>query len=1045
MNPAGVKKVLVIGSGPIVIGQAAEFDYSGTQCCRALKEEGVEVVLVNSNPATIQTDFEFADRIYIEPLTRETVEAVIERERPDGVIATMAGQTGLNLAVQLRPAFEKFGVRVLGTPIESIELAENREKFAELVRRMGEPIPASGRAESLEEARSVLAEIGLPVIIRPDYCLGGTGTAIVHEEKEFDAAAAKALDASGTHSVLIERSLEGLAELEYEVVRDGSDNCITVCNMENLDPMGVHTGESIVVAPSQTLSDREYHLLRASAIRIIRALGVQGACNIQFALDQKSGEYFIVEVNPRTSRSSALASKATGYPIARIATKIALGYSLGEIENRITGKSAAFEPALDYCVVKVPKWPFEKLRVPRSIGTQMKSTGEVMAIGRSFEEALNKAQNSLEQSVKQLPALESDDEVSRWLRPNEWRLLVIRELLRSGRLAPAEVSKRTGIHPWFVGKLALLVAMERALESSQIGSEKFLSLLSEAKRLGFSDAQVASVCGTSAENVSFLRKRSGLSPVYKMVDTCAAEFPALTPYYYSTFEAEDESQSLERKASRKVVILGSGPIRIGQGIEFDYCTVHAVMALRGLGYETVVVNNNPETVSTDFDVAGKLYFEPLSAEHVLSVLEREAGVEGVVVQFGGQTAVNLALPLSRSGVRVLGTSVESIDRSQDRKRFKSLLRKLKIPAIESAVAFSREEALEISGSMAFPLLVRPSYVLGGRAMEIVYDAKHLSSVVDEAIFVSGNYAIILDRFLEDAIEIDVDALCDGTRVKIAGIMEQVEEAGVHSGDSCCVIPPVRVSAGALAKVAAYTRMLCTELGIVGLVNIQMAVQGDEVYVLEVNPRASRTVPYLSKATGVPIAKIAACLQVGRVLDEFFDDLDSPLAPPPGFFAVKAPVFPFSRFPEADPVLSPEMKSTGEVMGLGSTFEEAFLKAMRAAGNAFGRAAYVGECGKWRKSITNAFKSAGIQVFEGSVAEGAKLVREGRVSFVVDGIRSAAGRSPPDARKAAVAKGIPCITGAFAAIAIARALAKAKPCGVLALNDLPHKPIKSAPA
>ena len=995
------RKVLVIGSGPIVIGQAAEFDYSGTQCCRALKEEGIEVLLVNSNPATIQTDFEFADRIYIEPLRFETLKKIIEIEKPDGMIATMAGQTGLNLAVELKDVLKDNSVRVLGTSLESIELAENREKFRDLILKIGEPIPKSKRILKNEEAKAALEEIGLPLIIRPDYCLGGTGTAVVHSKENFFAAAEKALLLSGTHSALIEQYLVGLSELEYEVMRDSDDNCITICNMENLDPLGIHTGESIVVAPSQTLTDKEYHMLRESAIKVIRALDVKGACNIQFGLDQKNGKYYIIEVNPRTSRSSALASKATGYPIARVATKIALGYKLHEIENRITGKSAAFEPALDYAVVKIPKWPFDKLHAERTIGTQMKSTGEVMAIGRNFEEALQKAMRSLEIKFRMDIDFSDREAMKKMLRPNELRLFAIIEILKKGAMSVSEIAEETGFHPWFIGKIGNIANAAR-------------------------DANAGKDAGNAKEANAPLKSK----PVFKMVDTCAGEFEALTPYYYSSSnDTEDESQLLEKGGKKKIVILGSGPIRIGQGIEFDYCTVHAVLALKEAGYETIIINNNPETVSTDFDIANKLYFEPLTPEYVMNVIEREKDVDGVLVQFGGQTAINLTHALHSNGVKILGTSPDSIDASQDRKRFKALMQKLKIPIVESAVAFSREEAMETAKNISFPLLLRPSYVLGGRAMDIVYSESELMEKVDEALFASGKHAVIMDCLLQDAIEVDVDVLSDGENAKIAGIMEQIEEAGVHSGDSSCVIPSVRISENALVKIRSHTKKICSSLKIIGLANIQMALKGDEVYVLEVNSRASRTIPYLSKATGHPLAKIAALLQVGRKLTEFFSEFEKELLPPEGLFAVKVPVFPFQKFPDVDPVLSPEMKSTGEVMGIGKTFEEAYLKALLSAGSSFGKSVYVGSCGKWRKAIMNALRGTDFEIYDGEKAEvkdaHESLLKNGKISFVIDGIPGANGNgnSGHSVRSLAIQLKIPCITSAFAAMRIISSIKK----------------------
>ncbi|MBU1197545.1 carbamoyl-phosphate synthase large subunit [Candidatus Micrarchaeota archaeon] len=1030
------KNVLVIGSGPIVIGQAAEFDYSGTQCCKALKEEGVRIILVNSNPATIQTDFEFADKIYIEPLTKETLTRVIEKEKPEAMIATMAGQTGLNLAIELKEVLKKHGITLLGTSIETIQLAEDREQFQALMKRIKEPVPPSQRCTSLEQARGALKKLGLPLIIRPDFTLGGTGSGIVHRDEEFEPAVLRALELSATRSALIERSLEGLAEFEYEVIRDAEDNCITICNMENLDAMGVHTGESMVVAPSQTLTDKEYHFLRASAIKIVRALGVRGACNIQFALNQKNGEYWIIEVNPRTSRSSALASKATGYPIARVATKIALGYSLHEIENRMTGQSAAFEPSLDYVVLKIPKWPFDKLRAQRGLGTQMKSTGEVMAIERSFEACLHKAMHSLEMQVKTDFRFDDEKTINEWLQPNELRLLAIQELLSTRRMSVSEIAKRTMIHPWFIERIERVARMENELKRLK-ADEPGMALMHRAKQDGFSDQDISRLSGLSTSSIRFFRNQHHMTPVFKMVDTCSAEFPAKTPYYYSSYDALDESQILVKKKRRKIAILGSGPIRIGQGIEFDYCSVHAVLALKEKGFETLIINNNPETVSTDFDIADKLYFEPLTTENVLHVLQRDP-VEGVLVQFGGQTAVNLALPLHENGINVLGTSISDIDASQNRKRFKNVMQRLRIPTVESGTAFTREEAVGIARGISYPLLVRPSYVLGGRAMEIVYDESQLLDVVDEALFVSGNYAILMDRFLEDAIEVDVDALADGTHTKLAGIMEQIEEAGVHSGDSSCVLPTVRISKEAMKKIRRFTIDICRSFHILGLVNIQMAVKGDAVYVLEVNPRASRTIPFLSKATGIPLAKIAASIQVGGKLTEYFKDFDRELIPPKGYYAVKAPVFPFRKFADVDPVLSPEMKSTGEVMGVAPTFEEAFLKAMSAAGHSFGPTVYIGSCGKWRKALVNAFREAGIRVLPAwSPEEALTHLRNGEISFIIDGIRSRSNaRSDSALRREAVQRGLPVLTSAYLALQLARSMRVVRsPFSLVSLNAL----------
>ncbi len=1014
-----------------------KFDYSGTQACRAIREEGIKVVLVNSNPATIQTDLDTADVVYIEPLVPRVVERIIEKEKPDGVIATMAGQTGLNLAVELREVLAKHRVRVLGPSIETVEMAEDREKFRDEMLRIGEPIPASQRAHSVEEALEIARELRYPLIVRPDYCLGGTGSGIADNEYELREVVERGIAASATKSVLVEQSVAGLAEIEYEVIRDGQDNCITICSMENVDPMGVHTGESIVVAPCQTLSDDDHQMLRAAAIKIIRALGVRGACNIQFALNQQTGEYYVIEVNPRASRSSALASKATGYPIARVATKIALGYSLPEIENEVTGKTACFEPALDYVVLKIPRWPFDKLRLHEKLGTGMKSTGETMAIGRTFEEALQKAVRSLELRSgyeQQASALHS-------LEPSELRLFKLKELLAHGKTV-AELARDTRINPWFLEKLRNIAVMEKKLaRKTDLTREDFV----EAKRMGFSDVQLASLTGRSLEAVRATRRKLGVKPVYKMVDTCAGEYPALTPYFYSSYESEDESSELrqkyEKRKAKKIIILGSGPIRMGQGIEFDYCTVHAVEALRGLGYETVVVNNNPETVSTDFDVSDKLYFEPLTLEDVLAVVETEqeicrrenTALEGVIVQFGGQTAINLALPLHENGVRILGTSVHSIDVTEDRKKFQKLARTIGIPLVESGVAYSRDEAMAIAEYVGYPVLIRPSYVLGGRAMEVVANEEELRERIDEALQVSQGHPIAIDHFIQDGIEIDVDVVGDGRNYCIAGVMEQVEEAGIHSGDSACSLPSRRLSVKALERIREYAIKLCSALKICGVANIQMACKGDDVTVLEVNPRASRTVPFVSKATGVYVAKIAAVAQAAgeSILEMRLGEELKPLMP-----AVKAPVFPFNRFPALDPRLGAEMRSTGETMGVGRSFEEAYLKSLLAAGMQPGSNVVIADCGKWAKAIADKFRQAGVEVSACSNDEATARIAAGKAGLLVSGVGERNGRQ---ARLEAVHKGVPCITSAFAAIALAESIAKVgrgkELMPVISLNEL----------
>ncbi|MFH0922577.1 MAG: carbamoyl-phosphate synthase large subunit [Candidatus Micrarchaeota archaeon] len=997
MTKIDVKKVLLIGSGPIVIGQAAEFDYSGSQACKAIKEEGIQVVLVNSNPATIQTDLETADVVYLEPLTAKTIEKIIDREKPDGFIATMSGQTGLNLAIELKGVLEKHGVKVLGTSVETIQLAEDREAFRDLMVEIGEPVPQSERVKNIGELKAAIERISLPVILRPDFCLGGKGTMMVRKPTEVEEKAKTCFAASGSGELLVEKSVEGLSELEYEVIRDSKGNCITVCNMENLDAMGVHTGESVVVAPSQTLSDVDYQRLRTAAIKIIRALQVQGACNVQFALNQETGDYWVIEVNPRTSRSSALASKATGYPIARVATKIALGYALPEIENKITGKSACFEPALDYVVVKIPRWPFDKLRLKDDIGTSMKSTGETMAIGRTFQEALGKAFRSLE--VRFPNTL--DDDAS---RPSSLRVLKLREFLKSKTVS--DVGKASKINEWFLEKINLRTAVEDELRKNGLSKE----LLLKAKKEGFTDSWISQITGFSVENIRLQREKEGIKPIFKMVDTCAAEFEALTPYYYSTYESENEAVATSGK--KKIIILGSGPIRIGQGIEFDYCTVHAVRALKEVGFEAIIINNNPETVSTDFDISSRLYFEPLHLEDVLAIIKNEGDIEGVMVQFGGQTAINLALPLHALGINVLGTAVSAIDATEDRKKFKKLTRSLGIPIVESGLAYSKEEAVEISRYIGYPLLIRPSYVLGGRAMEIVRSESEMLGRVDEAIAVCDGHPLLLDHFLEDGVEIDVDAVGDGERVMIAGIMEQLDEAGVHSGDSSCVLPVQSVSQKALEKIRDYTVKLGLALKIRGLFNIQMAVKGDSVFVLEVNPRASRTVPFVSKATGIPIAKLAAKIQAGAATLE-----GMPAELIAKKIAVKVPVFPFNRFPDLDPVVSPEMKSTGETMGFGDSFEQAFCKAMLAAGHSFGSLAFVGNCGKWRKTIESGLKNAGVEIISDELVAFEKIASK-ELSFAIS---IPNGHDESKLRKACIAHGVSCFTSAFAALNISRCL------------------------
>jgi len=928
MPPEPIQKVLVIGSGPIIIGQAAEFDYSGSQACRSLSEEGVEVVLVNSNPATIMTDVDTADRVYIEPLTIDFLTRILEKERPQGLLATLGGQTGLNLAVGLAEAgvLDRLGVRVLGTPLDAIRRAEDRELFKGAMAEFGEPVPESTIARSQAEATACAEAIGYPVVVRPAYTLGGTGGGIAEGRETLEEVSARGLAASRIGQVLVERSLAGWKEVEYEVMRDRSDTCITVCNMENLDPMGVHTGDSIVIAPSQTLSDREYQLLRSSALRIIRGLGIEGGCNIQFALDPGSERYYVIEVNPRVSRSSALASKATGYPIARVAAKIALGRTLEEIPNAVTRRTrAAFEPALDYVVVKIPRWPFDKFTgVDRRLGTQMQATGETMGIGRSVEEALLKALRSLDLNADGLrypPAAQwSPDEVrERIATPCDERLFAVAEALRRGT-PPQEIADLSRIDRFFVDKIAGLVEMEARLRSQRGGET-----LRGAKGLGFSDSAVAAAWQTTADAVRAERHRLGIRPVFKVVDTCAGEFPAMTPYFYSTYADEDEASPGPKE---KIVVLGSGPIRIGQGIEFDYSSVHAVKALRAEGREAILINNNPETVSTDFDVADRLYVEPLTLEDVLNVIDRERP-EGVLVQVGGQTALNLAGPLARAGVRLMGTSMESLDISEDREKFYALLHVLGIPCPAGGAAHSIDEGAAIAARLGYPLLVRPSYVLGGRGMQIVADHVELTRYLRQAFALNGDHPVLIDTYL-DGREVEVDAVSDGEGVYLPGVMEHIERAGVHSGDSLAVFPALHVAPEEKDQIVAHTMALARALRVQGFLNIQFVIKGGTVYVLEANLRSSRTVPFISKAAGVPLVSIAVRVMLGATLA----DLGYPgvtLLPPPPRIAVKAPVFSSEKLRRVDILLGPEMTSTGEVMGQDSTLPGALYRALAAAG------------------------------------------------------------------------------------------------------------------
>ncbi|MBJ6363184.1 carbamoyl-phosphate synthase large subunit [Paenibacillus sp. GCM10012307] len=932
-----LKKILVIGSGPIVIGQAAEFDYAGTQACQALKEEGMEVVLINSNPATIMTDTNMADKVYIEPITLEFVTQIIRQERPDGLLPTLGGQTGLNMAVELARAgvLERENVKLLGTQLTAIEKAEDRDLFRDLMRELEQPVPESVIVTTIQEAVDFANEIGYPIIVRPAYTLGGTGGGICSNEEELVETVASGIRYSPINQCLIEKSIAGLKEVEYEVMRDAADNCIVVCNMENFDPVGVHTGDSIVVAPSQTLSDREYQMLRSASLKIIRALNIEGGCNVQFALDPQSYQYYVIEVNPRVSRSSALASKATGYPIAKMAAKIAIGYTLDEIVNPVTGQTyACFEPTLDYIVSKIPRWPFDKfISANRKLGTQMKATGEVMAIGRTFEESIHKAVRSLEIGAHRIHLKEAvtlDDEVlaTRLKKPDDERMFLVAEAFRRG-WSLQHIQDLTQIDWWFLDKLERIVQFEDELRQA---SEFTAELLYKAKRMGFTDRSIAELRHegqpgaeyTTEAQVREFRLAQNIRPVYKMVDTCAAEFEATTPYYYSTYETENE---VTETTKEKVLVLGSGPIRIGQGIEFDYSTVHAVWAIQNAGYEAVIINNNPETVSTDFNTSDRLYFEPLFFEDVMNVIEQEKPI-GVIVQFGGQTAINLAAPLSSAGVKILGSSLESIDAAEDRKKFEALLRKLDIAQPQGTTVTSVSEAVDAASGIGYPVLVRPSYVLGGRAMEIVYSDQELLTYMEQAVKINPEHPVLIDRYMLGK-EAEVDAICDGETVLIPGIMEHVERAGVHSGDSIAVYPPQSLSQDIKDQIINITISIAKELKVIGLVNIQFVIHKEKVYVIEVNPRSSRTVPFLSKVTNLPMANLATKAILGtRLADLGYAD---GLWPEDEYVSVKVPVFSFAKLRRVDPTLTPEMKSTGEVMGRDVQYAKALYKGLIGAG------------------------------------------------------------------------------------------------------------------
>ncbi|HEY5074361.1 MAG TPA: carbamoyl-phosphate synthase large subunit [Pyrinomonadaceae bacterium] len=1060
-----IHKILIIGSGPIVIGQACEFDYSGTQACKALRQEGYEVVLVNSNPATIMTDPEMADRTYIEPLTVESVSAIIRRERPDALLPTVGGQTALNLAIDLADSgiLEECGVEMIGAKREAIKIAEDRLLFKKAMDEVGLPMPRGGFAKSWADAEVIVEETGYPAIIRPSFTLGGTGAGTAFNPEEFEEIVRNGLAASPIHEVLIEESILGWKEFELEVMRDLADNVVIICSIENFDPMGVHTGDSITVAPAQTLTDREYQQMRDMAITIIRKVGVEtGGSNIQFAVNPDDGEIRIIEMNPRVSRSSALASKATGFPIAKIAAKLAVGYTLDEIPNDITKKTpASFEPTIDYVVTKIPKWNFEKFRDAEDVlGTQMKSVGEVMAIGRTFKESLFKGLRSLE-AVKPLRLEDvSDDELQRKLaRPNSQRFSYITYALEHG-WSIDEIYRLSRIDRWFLDQLKQVMEIQEQIEGKTL-EEIPLDLLRAFKEAALSDRRLAYLTNRTEDEVRAHRKTLGLIPVYKRVDTCGAEFESYTPYLYSTYEEEDEAQPTDRQ---KIMILGSGPNRIGQGIEFDYCCCHASFALHEAGWETIMVNCNPETVSTDYDTSDRLYFEPLTFEDVMNIVDVEKPT-GVIVQFGGQTPLNLAMRLHEAGVPIIGTSPDSIDLAEDRRRFGSLLSELGIPQPENGTAISIEEAREIAARIGYPVLVRPSYVLGGRAMAIVYDEETLDDYMRTAVDFSHDRPVLIDKFLEQAAEFDVDALADGTACVIAGIQEHIEEAGIHSGDSSCVLPPVRIAAEHLDTMRHYTRKLATALTVNGLMNIQFAIKDDRVYVLEVNPRASRTVPFVSKATGVPIARIAALVMAGRKLKEFGlpDELTVDR------FYIKSPVFPFRKFPGVDPVLSPEMHSTGEVMGIGETFGEAYAKAMTGAGINLPESGTafisVNEADKGQAAlIARRLKRLGFDLMA-TIGTAARLrevgldvatvfkvnegrpnvadhIKQGDVALVINTPLGRASHYDEQAiRRAALQYNVPCVTTMTGAQALVEALSSRttqKEFAVYALQDLHNK-------
>lgn len=1054
-----IRKVLVIGSGPIVIGQAAEFDYSGTQACNALREEGIEVVLANSNPATIQTDKEIADKIYIEPLTVEVLEKLIAKEKPDGILATVGGQTALNLASELheKGILDKHNVKFLGTDAAAIKCAEAREEFNKVMRRIGIPVLPGLTVNNFNDAYTFAEKISYPVIVRPSFTLGGSGSGVAKNKDELKKILELAFRLSTTHEALIEKSVSGWGEFEYEVIRDSFGNSVIICTMENIDPMGVHTGESIVVAPLQTLSDQDHQKLRNAALNIVDAVGVKGGCNVQFAVNQNSGEFVVIEVNPRLSRSSALASKATGYPIARVATKIALGHKLYEIKNSITGTTAAFEPALDYCVVKIPRWPFDKFsQSDRHIGTQMKSTGEVMAIGRTFEEALQKAMRSLEIKIPWSPTttpLSSlNFKVPKFVPeehldpPTDLRLFAILEMFRKGA-SVKEISEKTKINNWFLGKIHNIVEMEKRIKSQPLNVE----ILRDAKRTGFSDLQIASLKNMSEKEVRKIRKSHGIVPTYKIVDSCAGEFEAITPYYYSTYEIENEAKPL---TGEKVVVIGSGPIRIGQGIEFDYCCSHASFALRELGVKSIVINNNPETVSTDFDSSDRLYFEPLTLEDVLNIIENESAAgdfKGTIVQFGGQTSINLAPKLSENNVTILGTQLDGIDIAEDRERFRKLLQDLEIPQPANGTAIDEPQALKVANEIGYPIVVRPSYVIAGRGMQIVYDDLEMKKYISEAVEVSEQKPVLIDKYIDNAYECEVDAVSDGDQIFIGGLMEHIEFAGVHSGDANIVLPSIHLNEKIKKTLVEYTEKISSSLSNIGLINIQYVVKKDIVYVLEANPRASRTVPFISKAIGVPLAKITTKVLLGKKLREL--DIKSRQ----NNFAVKSVVFPFLKLVGSDIRLGPEMRSTGETMGVSSTFEMAYYKALLAAGvnveNKNGNRlsallslrdedkVYLAALAPLLKSLDfDVFGTPGTaQLIEnaksvpkiGKGSEGnpdvLEMITKGEISMVINTPRKG-GKPNTDGfriRRACIEKGIPCITNIQTVFELLKAMVELK--------------------